>query len=183
MRDEHKNVSRFDSTQTHVTGSRPYTRHMLSQTDRHQGTAFVAVLGIALLVSGCAKGIDWSDREKENAAHILASLQATSIAASIANEAGDAIDNPDLKNRLLQALRSAHLHAARVDDAVLDKLHPQLYGRFRLGYQPAVAAMIRSHEAGDPEDAADAAADIQAFMHWYLATRHTFRWWDEAMPL
>ena len=137
-------------------------------------------MSIALLAASCSKGIDWTNREKENAAHIQASLQATSDAAAIANAAGD--DNQDMNPRLLQALRSAHLHAVRVDDAVLDKLHPQLYGRFRLSYQPAVAAMIRSHEAGDPEAAADAAADIQAFMRWYRATRHTFRWWDEAMP-
>lgn len=154
---------------------------MLSQIDRHRGRTFIAALGFVLLVSGCPKGVDWSDREKENAAHIQASLQATSDAAAIANTAGDDV-TADTRTRLLQALRRAHVHAVRVNDAVLDKLHPQLYGRFRLGYQPALAAMIRSHEAGDPDAAADAVADIQAFMRWYRATRHTFRWWDEAMP-
>ncbi len=132
---------------------------------------------IIALAAACSKGVQWSPREKDNAAHIRMSLQAVSDAAEIANAATGSEND---RERLLRALRKAHLHAARVDDAVLDKLHPELYGKFRLKYQSALAAMIRAHEAGDTGAAERAAADIRDFMNWYRNTTHTFRWWDEA---
>jgi len=143
---------------------------------------FLTVLLFAAALTGaCSKGVDWSTRERDNAAHLQASLQATSEAASIANAITSDAAFRDQQDELLKALRAAHLHAARVDDAVLDKLHPQLYGKFRLVYQRALARMINAYENGDPDAAQDAAADIQEFIEWYRNQRHTFRWWEEAM--
>ncbi|HEX7029784.1 MAG TPA: hypothetical protein VF254_04250 [Gammaproteobacteria bacterium] len=136
------------------------------------------LLLVAALISGCSRGVEWSDLERENAAHIRASLQATSNAAQIANAMTP--DDPVQREKLLQALRVAHLHAARVEDSVLDKLHQRMYAKFRLDYQRALAKMIRAHEAGDRDAAADAAAEIRDFMDWYRRERHTFRWWDSA---
>jgi len=139
--------------------------------------ALPCILLLAALATGCEKGVDWSAQERENAAHIRASLAATSEAASIAN----AMTPGDTTNReeLLQALRAAHLHAARVEDSTLDKLHQRLYGKFRLGYQRALAKMIRAHETGDGDAAQEAAAEIRDFMDWYRREQHTFRWWRD----
>lgn len=133
-------------------------------------------------LAACSKGVDWSERERENAAYIQASLQATSAAAEIANSAGSDSELLARRDRLLRALRAAHLNAAQVNDSVLDKLHPQLYGKFRLGYQRALAAMIRAYENSDVGAAQNAAADIRDFVDWYRRENHTFRWWEEAMP-
>lgn len=130
---------------------------------------------LAALLAACSSGVDWSARERENAAHIQASLRATSDAAGIANgmTPGDSAE----REKLLQALRAAYLHAVRVDDHVLDKLHQRMYGKFRLDYQHALAKMIRAYENGDPGAAQAAAADIREFMDWYRREKHTFRWW------
>ena len=139
------------------------------------------ILLIALAIPGCSKGVDWSARERENAGFLQASLQATSEAAAIANEIESEADYRIRRDRLLQALRAAHLNAARVEDTVLDKLHPQLYARFRLDYQRALGRMINAYESGELGAAQNAAGDIQGFMDWYREHRHTFRWWEDAM--
>ncbi|MBW3567266.1 MAG: hypothetical protein KY410_04785 [Proteobacteria bacterium] len=148
---------------------------------RRQIPQLVAALTLITLLGACSKGVDWSARERENAAHLQASLQATSEAARIANAITSESDFQAHKGRLLQTLRAAHLHAATVDDSVLDKLHPQLYGKFRLDYQRALARMINAYETGNLDAAQDAAGDIQAFINWYRERRHTFRWWEDAM--
>lgn len=135
-----------------------------------------------LLVSACSDGVQWSSRERDNAIHLRESLQFTSEAASIANSVESEADYARQRDDLLRALRAAHWNAVQVEDTVLDKLHPQLYGRFRLGYQRAVAAMIRAYEENDIEAAQKAAEDVRAFMDWYRQQNHNFRWWDEAMP-
>ncbi|HEX6928203.1 MAG TPA: hypothetical protein VF267_03065 [Gammaproteobacteria bacterium] len=145
---------------------------------RYPHHGFPARLSLVLLLAclaACSSGVDWSSRERENAAHIQASLQATSDAASIANSMSEG--DPAHRERLLQALRAAHLHAVRVEDSVLDKLHQRMYGKFRLGYQRALAKMIRAHENGDAAEAQEAAAEIRDFMDWYRREKHTFRWW------
>lgn len=144
------------------------------------GALFTSLVVIAL--AACTEGVDWTARERENAAHIRASLEAVSDAASVSNEAASDSELLARRNRILQSLRSAHLHASEVNDNVLDKLHPQLYAKFRLGYQRALARMIQAYEAGDVSAAQDAAADVQDFINWYRENRHRFRWWDEAMP-
>lgn len=142
---------------------------------------YSAILRIAALLLpaagllACSDGVDWSSRERENAAHIQASLRATSSAASIANNMTG--NDPAEREKLLQALRAAHLHAARVEDSVLDKLHQRMYGKFRLDYQRALAKMIRAYENGDPGAAQEAANEIRDFMDWYRREKHTFRWW------
>lgn len=136
----------------------------------------------AILAAGCSGGVNWTDHERENAAHIEASLRATSDAAVIANGIENRSDLERDRERLLQALRAAHLHAARVEDSVLDKLHPRMYGKFRLEYQPALAGMLRAYESGDLDAAQTAAAGIRDFMTWYRNEKHTFRWWDNAAP-
>lgn len=141
---------------------------------------FLALL-VAFGLAGCADGVDWSARERENAAHLQASLRSTSEAAAIANAITSDAEFRVRRERLLQTLRAAHLHAARVEDTVLDKLHPQLYGKFRLDYQRALARMINAYQEADLDAAQDAAGDIQDFINWYREQRHTFRWWDEAM--
>lgn len=141
----------------------------------------VLLLLTALLLTACSDGVQWSSRERENAVHLLASLRFTSEAASIANSVETDSDYVEQRDDLLQALRAAHWNAVQVEDTVLDKLHPQLYGRFRLGYQRALAAMIRAYEQNDFEAAQKAATDVRAFMDWYRQQNHNFRWWDEAM--
>lgn len=140
----------------------------------------IALFLVAAL-HGCAEGVPWSAQEKENAAHIEASLRATSDAAVLFNE----IDTPAAyrarRDDLLRTLRAAHLHAVQVNESVLEKLHPQLYARFRLDYQKALARMITAYEADDLDAAAIAAGDVRDFMLWYRENRHLFRWWDEAM--
>lgn len=172
-------VSRFHRPAVGGHVPRPYTADMAIRVST------VPCLLVALLVmtwlAACTQGVDWSPRERENAAHLQLSLQATSEAAKVANEIGNEAQFRVRRKQLLQSLRAAHLHAARVDDAVLDKLHPQLYGNFRLDYQRALARMINAYETGDLDAAADAAGDIQQFINWYRNNRHTFRWWDEAM--
>lgn len=140
----------------------------------------LALACIATLLAACSSGVDWSARERENAAFIQVSLQATSDAAAIANAARSDAELLARTDRLLPALRVAHLNAARVDDAVLDKLHPRLYSKFRLRYQAALARMIRGYENGDVDAAQDAAGEIADFMAWYRRENHTFRWWQEA---
>lgn len=134
-----------------------------------------------LLLAACSPGIDWSARERENAAHIQTSLEATSDAAAIANSAASDEELLARRDRLLQALRAAHVNAVRVEDAVLDKLHPQLHAKFRLQYQSALAEMIRAYERGDVDAARESAGEIRDFMDWYRSSSHTFRWWEEAM--
>lgn len=141
----------------------------------------IVILLAATALTACADGVDWSARERENAAHLQASLQATSEAAAIANAITTEAEFRVHRERLLQTLRAAHLHAVRVEDPVLDKLHPQLHPKFRLDYQRALARMINAYEAADLDAAQGAAGDIQDFINWYRAHRHTFRWWDEAM--
>ncbi|HEX7046892.1 MAG TPA: hypothetical protein VF275_04920 [Gammaproteobacteria bacterium] len=135
----------------------------------------VALLLLAASLLACSRGVDWSSRERENAANIQASLQATSNAASVANSMTG--NDPAAREKLLQALRAAHLHAVRVEDSVLDKLHQRMYGKFRLDYQRALARMIRAYENGDPDAAQEAALEIRDFMDWYRREKHTFRWW------
>lgn len=148
---------------------------------RRQIAQLVTTLALMVVFVACSKGVDWSPRERENAAHLQASLQATSEAARIANAITSESGFQVRKAKLLQALRAAHLHAATVDDSVLDKLHPQLYGKFRLDYQRALARMLNAYETGDLDAAQDAASDIQAFINWYRERRHAFRWWEDAM--
>lgn len=170
-------VSRFQPANVGGASAPAYTAGMHIPVFQR---VFLCILVITA-VSACSKGVDWSPRERENAAHIQASLLATSEAASIANAIISEAEFHVRRDRLLQTLRAAHLHAARVEDAVLDKLHPQLYGKFRLDYQRALARMISAYENADLDAAQDAAGDIQQFINWYRERRHTFRWWEEAM--
>lgn len=134
-----------------------------------------------MALAACSNGVDWSARERENAAHIRLSLEAVSNAAEIANAAASDDELLAQRERLLRALRAAHVNAVRVEDAVLDKLHPQLYAKFRLDYQRALGRMIQAYEQGDVGAAQNAAADIRDFVGWYRRENHTFRWWKEAM--
>jgi hypothetical protein len=136
---------------------------------------------LSIALAACSSGVDWSARERENASHLLASLQFTSEAAGIANAIETPADLDARREELLRALRAAHWNAVQVDDTVLDKLHPQLYARFRMSYQRTLATMIRAYERNDIDTAQNAAAGIVDFMNWYRAQSHTFRWWDEAL--
>lgn len=135
----------------------------------------------ALILGGCADGVNWSERERRNGEKLLASLAAVSDAARIANAADSERRLARNRDELLAQLRRAHLLASQVDDIVLEKLHPRMYSQFRLRYQRAVASMIEAYEDGDIDEAEKAAADIQDFMTWFRANRHTFRWWDESL--
>lgn len=139
------------------------------------------VVLLTLVLTGCSPGVDWSTRERENATHLLASLKFTSDAAAVANQVGNPDELEAHRDELLRLLRAAHWNAANVDDQVLDKLHPQMFGRFRMSYQPALGAMIRAYERNDIDAAQKAANAIRNFMNWYRVNRHTFRWWDEAL--
>lgn len=147
-----------------------------------KAAVLITVLALGLVASACSEGVHWTPRERDNATHLQASLQATSDAAATFNEIDSADDYRARRGELLQNLRAAHLHAATVTDNVLDKLHPQLYVKFRLGYQKALARMIAAYEADDLDAAATAAGDVREFMEWYRANNHRFRWWEEAMP-
>lgn len=137
---------------------------------------------VLLMLPACSDGVQWSSRERQNAVHLLASLQLTSEAAGIANSIESDADYTRQRGELQRALRAAHWNAVQVEDTVLDKLHPQLYSRFRLGYQRALAAMVRAYQQNDPDAAQEAAGRVRTFMEWYRQENHRFRWWDEAMP-
>ncbi|HEX6928081.1 MAG TPA: hypothetical protein VF267_02450 [Gammaproteobacteria bacterium] len=173
-------MSRFDKTPRARGLDAAYTPAMLRATPIPPLLAFTVFL--ALFLAGCSKGVDWPARERENAAHIQASLRATSEAAAIVNAIRAETDFDIRRERLLQTLRVAHLNAAVVEDSVLDKLHPQLYAKFRLDYQRALAGMIRACENGNLQAMQDAANDVQDFVDWYRGKSHTFRWWESAMP-
>lgn len=158
-------------------GSRFRTLLQHAYTGAMRFPALPCILLLAVTVAGCSKGVDWSAQERENAAHIQASLAATSDAAAIANDMSPG--DTGSREALLRELRAAHLHAARVEDSTLDKLHQQLYGKFRFGYQRALAKMIRAYENGDGDAAQEAAAEIRDFMDWYRREQHTFRWWQD----
>ena len=150
---------------------------MISNAQRFLPFALLAIV----LLGGCADGVNWSERERRNGENILASLEAVSQAARIANAADSERRLERNRAELLRQLRRAHLLASEVDTIVLEKLHPRMYSQFRLRYQRAVARMIDAYENGNIDSAERAAADIQDFMTWFRANRHTFRWWDEAL--
>lgn len=170
-------MSRFDEAMQ-GTASHSILAAMENSPSLHR---LPAVLAIVLLLAACSQGVDWSSREKENAAHILTSLRLTSNAAAIANSIQSEHDLDRRNAELLQVLRAAHWNAVQVDDSVLDKLHPQMYARFRMSYQRSLASMLRAYERGDLEGARNAADGIVDFMDWYRSQNHTFRWWDDAL--
>lgn len=137
--------------------------------------------GLLVLLAACADGIDWSDRERRNGEKILSSLAAVSEAAQIANAASSRARLEASHDELLAELRRAHQLASEVDTVVLEKLHPWMYSKFRLGYQRALARMIRAYQEGNIGEAERAAADVQDFMEWFRQNRHAFRWWDRSM--
>lgn len=141
----------------------------------------MALLMFTTLVTACAEGINWSEREIRNGENILASLQAVSEAAQIANRAATASELAAAREQLLGKLRRAHLLASSVDTIVLEKLHPRMYSQFRLRYQRALGRMVKAYEQGDIDAAERAAADVQDFMAWFRKNRHVFRWWDESL--
>src|SRR5690606_14654524 len=104
-------------------GSRFRTLLQHAYTGAMRFPALPCILLLAVTVAGCSKGVDWSAQERENAAHIQASLAATSDAAAIANDMSPG--DTGSREALLRELRAAHLHAARVEDSTLDKLHQQ----------------------------------------------------------
>lgn len=138
------------------------------------------ILLLLAALQACTEGVHWSEREKENALHIQASLQATSDAAAIFNEIETPAAYQARREELLRTLRAAHLHAVQVNESVLDKLHSRLYVKFRLDYQKALARMITAYESDDLDAAANAAGDVREFMVWYRGNNHLFRWWNAA---
>ncbi|HLU62580.1 MAG TPA: hypothetical protein VKZ99_09580 [Gammaproteobacteria bacterium] len=137
-------------------------------------------LALLLLATGCSDGVEWSGRERENGEYLLAALQFTNEAATIANSIETTADLDAKREPLLRALRAAQWNAAQVDDQVLDKLHPALYGRFRIAYRDALGDMIEAYERNDIDAAERAAHRLSQFIRWYQAERHTFRWWPDA---
>lgn len=131
---------------------------------------------VFLLMVACTHGIDWSNREIRNGELLLASLNATSEAARLANRQSDTPD-PVATARIVNLLRKALSDAAQVDDTVLDKLHHQLQPKLRFDYQRALGQMIRGYETGDPEAIEAAATKLKHFFDWYRDTQYQFRWW------
>src|SRR5690606_23230946 len=113
-------MSRFDKVQR--AGAIPILARMKN--------LFLPALAVLMLVAGCNDGVHWSKREQDNGEYLLAALRLTSEAATIANSIETEADLDTKREPLLRALRSAQWNAAQVDDHVLDKLHPALYGRF-----------------------------------------------------
>lgn len=163
-------MSRFDKVQQ--DGS-VYTRGMKK--------FLLPILLAASLLAGCSDGVEWSKRERDNAEFLLASLRFTSEAAAIVNAIESEADLDAQREQLLRKLRAAQWNAAQVDDQVLDKLHPALYGRFRMSYRDALGDMIEAYERNDLDAAGEAASRLSRFIRWYQAERHTFRWWQDAM--
>lgn len=141
---------------------------------------FAACLGLLALLTSCAEGVSWSQREIENGQRLLDAIAATNEAAQILNASGT--DESETRNdeAVLTALRRALIAAVQVDDQVLDKLHPALQPRFRFNFQRALGKMIRAYESGQPEEAAEAAAELQEFITWFREHRQDFRWWEGA---
>lgn len=126
-----------------------------------------------LLIAGCSKGLQWSDREISNGQRLLDAIEATNAAGSLLSD-----PNPDNVDKALTELRRAHIAAAQVDDQVLDKLHPGLQPRLRLNFQRALGRMIQAVETNDSRALNKSADTIQDFIAWYRANEQDFRWWD-----
>ncbi len=135
---------------------------------------FALIPGLLVLLTACAEGVSWEQREIDNGQRLLDAIAATNEAARLANQPG----NNDAE--VLTALRRALVAAVQVDDQVLDKLHPALQPRFRFGFQRALGKMVRAYERGKPQAAEAAAGELQEFINWYRAHRQDFRWWEGA---
>ncbi|HET9679758.1 MAG TPA: hypothetical protein VFP95_04245 [Gammaproteobacteria bacterium] len=132
----------------------------------------IATTGLTACVE---EGVQWTARERQNTEHIFNSLEATSKAAQLANQLpvnASASQRAPVARQLEIALREA----LRVKDTVLEKSHPQMWGKFRGVYQPALKQLLQYYRTGHKPRGTKPAQAIREFNQWFSTHQYEFRW-------
>lgn len=133
---------------------------------------------VAALLGACADGVSWTPQEIRNGQHLLKSLDETTQAARLANALPSEFSPDDPKaKRIAKLLRGAFTDAALVDDSVLEKLHPELFYKFRGDYQPALHQLFTYYETGRVPTGTNPSGDLKKFMYWWQMAQPEMRWW------
>ncbi len=136
------------------------------------------LVALLCLIAACSEGVSWTPQEIRSGRHLVKSIDETTQAARLANQlpARFSPDDPDAK-AIATLLRQAFTDAALVDDSVLEKLHPQLFYKFRGDYQPALHQLFTYYETGKVPAGTDPSGDLKKFMRWWQAAQPEMRWW------
>ena len=78
-------------------------------------------------------------------------------------------------DRILRLKKTALQEAKLLEDAVLDKAHPQLRIQFREEYQKGIEAYLRGSEKGDAKAEQESADLHEAWACWYDENRTNLR--------
>lgn len=144
----------------------------------NQPKRLLVLLLSCLALTACETGVSWSDQEKENARHIIESMQAARRAAETANqlparwEPGDESVEP-----VIESLDEALGHVAQVRESVLIKAHPRLPGRFRSEFRESLRQLRSYYRTGEMDEGADPRNTLGEFTEWFYRNQHEFRWW------
>ncbi len=95
-------------------------------------------LAIVLLANtACNSSSKWTDKEKENSVHYFNSAKLAKQATKLLNEAGEKSNKMtvEVEKQLMKLHKTALEEAKLVDDALLDKAHPELREHYRNEYQ------------------------------------------------
>lgn len=112
------------------------------------------IIGIFLLSTlvGCGKAgsASWSENDRRNAQHMVASFDASQAVTEIINQGSPFSSIPLATTKELHRLYLVALDEARkVNDQVLEKVLPGLSKPFREKYQKSIELQLRAIEQGD----------------------------------
>lgn len=141
-----------------------------------QGAFFGLVLFALVGLPGCVEeGVQWTPRERQNMQHIFSSLEAASAAAQLASQLPQHATAAQ-RTQVARQLEIALNQALRVNDTVLEKIHPQLWGKFRGDYQHALQQLLRYYRTGVQPGNSQPTEQLREFTRWYSAHEPEFRW-------
>ncbi len=143
--------------------------------NRHTGPSCkglpVLLFLFILAVAACQSGEDrWTEADRISSNRYYSSQRDNREATRIINRAGEVLSIGE-KEKVRQLTADALANARMVEDAFLDKVHPEFKAHFRGEFQVALELALRNLDSPDYRTAKKSEELFSAFVDWFNAHR------------
>ena len=121
-------------------------------------------------------GVDWSEKEKENARYIHLAFQEQQMATRISNQGKPfSLVPPEESTRMWRHIERAYEYARTVTDSVLDKVHPQMRQHWRIEFEEGLRLRLKNWRTHDVRAEIEGQALLDRFGDWWNENKREIR--------